>query len=169
MVRKSWVLEVMSRVSTIIEEKIDSLEVELSSSITKVKDECVSNIEAEKPKSSSPPNVDIDIRKNEGDINLLQDDVINLKSDIRERDERIINLIKEIEEMKGKLNLLVEDELKEGIDSQLRKSLYKIKNFINLEKDTSSRMELLQIKYIEELSVSMVKVNCYTHKNNILL
>ena len=56
--------------------------------------------------------MDIDIRKNESDINLLQDDVSDLKSEIREKDERIINLIKEIEEMKGKLNLLytVEDE-----------------------------------------------------------
>ena len=96
MVRKSWVHEVMSNMSKLIEEKIDTLEVEDL-------DEVVSKIEAEKPKSSSSPNVDIDIRKNEGDINLLE---------IREKDERIINLIEEIEEMKGKLNLLyiVEDE-----------------------------------------------------------
>ena len=92
----------MSNMSRLIEEKIDTLEVELSSSIAKVKDECVSKIEAEKLKSSSPPNVDIDIRKNEGDINLLQDNVSDLKSEIR-GEERIINLIKEIEEMKGKL------------------------------------------------------------------
>ena len=59
----------------------------------------------------------INIRKNEGDINLLQDDVSDLKSDIRERDERTIYLIKEIEEMKEILNLLVEDELNEGIDT----------------------------------------------------
>ena len=55
----------MSNMSRIIEEKIDALEVEFSSSIAKVKEECVSKIKAEKPKSSSPPNVDIDIRKNE--------------------------------------------------------------------------------------------------------
>ena len=81
--------------------------------IAKVKDECESKIETEKPKSSSPSNVDINIWKNEGDFQLLQDDVsdLNLKSKIRERDERIINLVKEIEEMKGKLTLLVEDEL----------------------------------------------------------
>ena len=42
-------------------------------------------MEAEKPKSGSSPNVDIDIRKNEGDINLLQDDVSDLKSGIREK------------------------------------------------------------------------------------
>ena len=65
MVRKSRVLEVMSNMSRIIKEKIDALEVEFSSSIAKVKEECVSKIKAEKPKSSSPPNVDIDIRKNE--------------------------------------------------------------------------------------------------------
>ena len=123
LVRKSFVYEVMSNMSRLIEEKIDTLEVELSSSIAKVKDECVSKIEAEKRKSSSSPNVDIDIRKNKGDINLLQDDVSDLKSEIREKDERIINLIKEIEEMKGKLNLLyiVEDEkgidIDEGIDT----------------------------------------------------
>ena len=35
-----------------------------------------------------------------------------------------------------------------------------MKNFINLEKDTSSRVEVLQIKYIEKVSVSMVKVHC---------
>ena len=46
--RKSWLLEVMSNVSRIIVEKIDTLEVELSSSIAKVKDECVSKIEAKK-------------------------------------------------------------------------------------------------------------------------
>ena len=36
----------------------------------------------------------------------------DLKSEISERDKRIINLIEKIEEMKGKLNLLyiVEDE-----------------------------------------------------------
>ena len=34
-----------------------------------------------------------------------------------------------------------------------------MKNFRNLEKDTSSRMAVLQIKYIEKLSVSMVKVS----------
>ena len=123
MVRKSFVYEVMSNMSRLIEEKIDTLEVELSSSIAKVKDECVSKIEAEKRKSSTSPNVDIDIRKNKDDINLLQDDVSDLKSEIREKDERIINLIKEIEEMKGKLNLLyiVEDEkgidIDEGIDT----------------------------------------------------
>ena len=117
MVRKSWVHEIMSNMSRLIEEEIDTLEVELSSSIAKVKDECISKIEAEKPNSSSPTNVDIDIRNNEGDINLLQDDVSDLKSEIRERDERIINFVKEIEEMKGELNLLVEDELKESIDT----------------------------------------------------
>ena len=53
----------MSNMSRIIKEKIDALEVEFSSSIAKVKEECVSKIKAEKPKSSSPPNVDIDIRK----------------------------------------------------------------------------------------------------------
>ena len=63
MVRKSWVHEVMNNMSRIIEEKIVTLEVELSTSISKVKDECVSKIETEKNKSSSPPNVDIDIRK----------------------------------------------------------------------------------------------------------
>ena len=52
----------MSNMSRLIEEKIDTLEVELSSSIAKVKDECASKIEAE-PKSSSSPNLDIDIRK----------------------------------------------------------------------------------------------------------
>ena len=36
-----------------------------------------------------------------------------------------------------------------------------MKNFINLEKDTSSRMKVLQIKYIEKLSDCMVKVNCF--------
>ena len=92
-VRKSWVHEVMSNISRLIEEKIDTLEVELFSSIAKIKDECVSKIEAEKLKSSSSTNVDIDIQKNEGDINLLQDDVSDLKSEIRERDERIINLV----------------------------------------------------------------------------
>ena len=34
----------------------------------------------------------------------------DLKSEIREKDEKMINLIKLIEEMKGKLDLLVEDE-----------------------------------------------------------
>ena len=50
MVRKNWVHEVMSNMSRLIEEKIDTLEVELSSSIAKVKNECISKIEAEKPK-----------------------------------------------------------------------------------------------------------------------
>ena len=78
----------------------------------------MSKIDVEKTKSiSNPPNVDIDNQRNEGDINLLQDDVSDLKSEIREKDERIINLIKKIEEMKAKLNLLVEDEIKEGIDT----------------------------------------------------
>ena len=49
MVRKSWVHEVMSNMSRLIEEKIDTLEVELYSSIAKVKDECVLKIKAEKP------------------------------------------------------------------------------------------------------------------------
>ena len=39
--RKSWVHEVMSNISRLIEEKINTLEVELSSSIAMVKDECV--------------------------------------------------------------------------------------------------------------------------------
>ena len=40
-----------------------------------------------------------------------------------------------------------------------------MKNFINQEKDISSRMEVLQIKHIEKISVSMVKVNCFNEKN----
>ena len=44
-----------------------------------------------------------------------------------------------------------------------------MKTLINLEKDTSSLMEVLQIKYIEKISVSMVKVNYYNKKNNTLL
>ena len=39
-----------------------------------------------------------------------------------------------------------------------------MKNLINLEKDTLSRMEVLQVKYIEKITVSMVKVNCYNEK-----
>ena len=35
-----------------------------------------------------------------------------------------------------------------------------MKNFKYLEKDTSSPMEVLQIEYIEKLSVSMVEVHC---------
>ena len=70
MLRKSWVIELMNNMSRMIEGKIDTLEVELSSSIAKIKDECASKIEAEEPKSSGPPNADIDIRKKEGDINL---------------------------------------------------------------------------------------------------
>ena len=49
--------------------------------------------------------------------------------------------------------------------TQLLKLLYKMKNFINQEKDISSRMEVLQIKHIEKISVSMVKVNCFNEKN----
>ena len=42
---------------------------------------------------------------------------------------------------------------------------------INLEKDTSSRIEVLQIKDIEKITVSMVKINYYNDKkkNNTLL
>ena len=94
----------MSNMFIVIEDKVVTLEVELSSSIAKVRDEFATKIDAVKPKSSSPPNVNIDIRKNEVGINLLQDDVSDLKSKIREKDEIIINLVKEIEEMKGKLN-----------------------------------------------------------------
>ncbi len=39
-----------------------------------------------------------------GNINSLQDDVHDLKSEIREKDERIIKSIRGNEEMKGKLN-----------------------------------------------------------------
>ena len=39
-----------------------------------------------------------------------------------------------------------------------------MKHFINLKKDILSRMEVLQIKYIEKISLSMVKVNCYNKK-----
>ena len=39
-----------------------------------------------------------------GNINSLQDDVQDLKSEIREKDERIIKSIRGNEEMKGKLN-----------------------------------------------------------------
>ena len=63
MVRKSLAHEVMSNISRLIGEKIYTLEVELSSSIAKVKDECVSKIETEKPKSSSSPNVDLIFEK----------------------------------------------------------------------------------------------------------
>ena len=80
----------MSSMSRIIEDKIDTLEIELLSTIAKIKDECVWKIDAWKPKSSNSPNVD------EGDINLLQDDASNLEA---------------------KLNSLEEDELKEGIDT----------------------------------------------------
>ena len=58
MVRKSWVLEVISSMSRIIDDKIDTLEIELSSSIAKIKVECISKFDDEKFKSSSPPNVD---------------------------------------------------------------------------------------------------------------
>ena len=40
-----------------------------------------------------------------------------------------------------------------------------MENFINLKKDTSSRMEMLQIKYIEKLSV---KVHCL-HENQLYI
>ena len=35
-----------------------------------------------------------------------------------------------------------------------------MKNFINLDKNTSSRLEVLQLKCIETISVNMVEVNC---------
>ena len=95
--------------------KIEQLEIELSSSIAEINDECISKIDAGKPKSSSPPNVEI--RQNEGDIDLPQDDVSCLKSEISEKDERKNNLIKEIEKMKAKINLSEGDELKEAIDT----------------------------------------------------
>ena len=107
----------MNTSGRILKEKIDILEVELSSSIAKVHDECLEKIDAIKPKSAGGANVDIDIRKNEGDINLLQDDVIDLKDDIRVRDEEIVKLNKELDEMKRQLQLLVGESLKEGIDT----------------------------------------------------
>ena len=39
-----------------------------------------------------------------------------------------------------------------------------MKNFINLEKDTE-----IQIKYIEKLSVSMVKVNCHNENKQYIV
>ena len=114
---KTWIREIVNTSGRILKEKIDILEVELSSSIAKVHDECLEKIDAIKPKSAGGANVDIDIRKNEGDINLLQDDVIDLKDDIRVRDEEIVKLNKELDEMKRQLQLLVGESLKEGIDT----------------------------------------------------
>ena len=61
----------MSSMSRIIEEKITTLVVDLSSSFANIKDECLAKIDTGKSKSSSPTNVDIDVRKNDCDINLL--------------------------------------------------------------------------------------------------
>ena len=88
----------------------------------------------------------------------------DLKSEIRERDKRIINLIEKIEEMKGKLNLLyvVRDEKRKVFIQSIRKIIIYNEelHIISREKYIISNGSVTN-KYIEKISVSMVKVNCF--------